>query len=30
MKPSSSLSLSAPAQSRSNGEYGSLLGSLIH
>jgi hypothetical protein len=30
MRPTSSLSLSAPQQSRSNGEYGSLLGSLIH
>jgi len=30
MKPASSLTLSTPQQSRSNGEYGSLLGSLIH
>jgi hypothetical protein len=30
MRPTSSLSVSAPQQSRGNGEYGSLLGSLIH
>jgi hypothetical protein len=29
MRPGSSLTLSTPSQSR-NGEYGSLLGSLIH